>query len=450
METEKSSFKGMRGFTIIWFGQFSSMLGTTMSQFALTIWAWEKTGTATALALAGLAFVLPNILVYPVAGALVDRLNRKLVMMLSDIASGIGTITILLLYTTGILEIWHLYVVFVFMGLFQSFQFPAYSAAVSTMIDKEQYGRASGMLSLAQSASGIFAPIAAGILIGIIGTSGILILDLCTMALAIGALLIVHIPKSKSEGVKAKTSLLQDSLFGFKYILQRRGLLGLQLVFFLINFTGSLCFPLLTPMIMSQTGNNTVILGTVNSAFGAGGVVGGIILSAWGGPKKRVHGVLAGMALSCLLGYTVMGLGGSLYVWAAGAFIMMLFNPVINGSNQAIWQSKVPPEMQGRVFSARAFIALMSQPIAMAITGPIADGFLLPGMMEGGSLASIFGWLVGVGPGKGISLLFLVMGLIGAAVGFGGYLVRDVRNVEEMIPDHDAIDASSAEVAVAG
>ena len=448
METEKNSLSGMRGFTIIWLGQFSSMLGTTMSQFALTIWAWEKTGTATALALAGLAFVLPNILVYPVAGALVDRLNRKLVMMLSDLATGVGTIAILLLYLAGILEIWHLYVVFMFMGLFQSFQFPAYSAAVSTMIDKENYGRASGMLSLAQSASGIFGPIAAGILLGIIGTSGILVLDLCTMVLAVGALIIVHIPKSKSEEVKAKKSLLQDSLFGFKYILARKGLLGLQLVFFLINFTGSLCFPLLTPMILSQTGNNTVILGTVNSAFGAGGVVGGIILSAWGGPKKRVHGVLAGMALSCLLGFTVMGLGSSVYVWVAGAFIMMLFNPIINGSNQAIWQSKVPPEMQGRVFSARAFIAMLSQPIAMAITGPLADDFLLPGMISGGALAPVFGWLVGVGPGKGISLLFLLMGLFGAVMGFGGYLVRDVRNVEEIIPDHDSIDSSSAEIAV--
>ncbi len=449
MKTKKSNLTGMRGFTIIWLGQFSSMLGSTMTQFALTIWAWEVTGTATALALVGLAFVLPNILVYPVAGALVDRWNRKLVMMLSDLAAGIGTIVIFLLYTSDSLQIWHLYIIFAFMGLFQSFQFPAYSAAVSTMLDKEQYGRASGMLSLAQSASGIFAPIGAGILLGIIGTGGILVFDIVSFIVAIGALMIVNIPQPTPAGQREKNTLLQDSLFGFKYILARRGLLGLQLIFFIINFTGSLCFPLLAPMILSQTGNNTVILGTVNSAFGAGGVVGGLILSAWGGPKKRVHGVLAGMALSCLFGYTVLGLAGSVYLWVAGAFIMMLFNPVINGSNQAIWQSKVPPEMQGRVFASRAFIALVSQPIAMAITGPLADGFLLPGMLEGGSLAPVFGWLVGVGPGKGISLLFLVMGIIGASVGFAGYLFRQVRDVESLLPDHDAIGKSD-EVAVAG
>jgi len=444
MEVRGKPLTGMRGFTVIWLGQFTSLLGSAMSNFALTIWAWEKTGAATALALTGLAFVLPNILLSPVAGALVDRWNRKIVMMLSDLAAGIGTITILVLYTTGLLEIWHLYIIFTFMGLFQSFQFPAYSAAVSTMLDKEQYGRASGMLSLAQNASGIFAPVAAGVILSFVGIGGILIFDVVSFLIAIGALLLVHIPQPLfSDGKKWKTSLLEDSLFGFKYILARKGLLGLQLAFFLLNFTGGLVFPLLAPMILSQTDNNTLILGTVNSAFGLGGVVGGLILSAWGGPRKKVNGVLAGMALSSLLGYTVMGLAGTPLFWALGAFIMMSFNPIINGSNQAIWQSKVPPEIQGRVFSARAFIAMISNPIAMVITGPLADGVLLPGMMEGGSLAPIFGWLVGVGPGEGISLLYLFMGMLGAVFGLGAYMFKDVRDVETLLPDHNTVYTSS-------
>jgi predicted MFS family arabinose efflux permease len=447
MKKENSSLSGMRGFTVIWLGQFTSLLGSSMTSFALTIWAWQVTGTATALALVELAFLLPGILVSPLAGALVDRWNRKLMMMLSDLAAGVGTVVIFLLYTSGSLKIWHLYIIFVFVGIFQSFQFPAYSAAVTTMVEKEQYGRTSGMLGLARSASGIFAPIAAGILLGVIGTRGILVFDIVSCLVAVGTLLIVYIPQPIVSAVeKVKSSLLEDSLFGFKYIFARRGLLGLQLVFFLINFTGSLCFPLLTPMVLTQSGNNTVILGTVNSAFGVGGVVGGVLLSAWGGPKKRVHGVLAGMIGSCLLGYTVLGLGNSVYVWVAGAFIMMLFNPFINGSNQAIWQSKVPPEMQGRVFSARAFIALISQPVAMAITGPLADNFLLPGMMDGGALTPVFGWLIGVGPGKGISLLFFVMGLIGATMGALGYLFRDVRDVESTLPDFDAAGVSSEAV----
>ena len=429
----------MKGFTVIWGGQFVSLLGTFMTNFALTIWAWQVTGEATALALTGLAFALPNILLYPVAGALVDRWNRRLVMMLSDIAAGISTLVILLLFSSGNLQIWHLYVTGAFAGLFQSFQFPAYSAAVSTMLDKEEYTRASGMLSLAQSTSGILSPVAAGFLLPLIGLRGVLLFDLFSIAVAISSLLIVNISQPEPKQASERKSLLEDSLFGFKYIRERPGLLGLQLVFFTINFTGSLGFPLLAPMILSRTGDNAVILGTVQSAFGAGGVVGGLLLSAWGGPKKRVHGVLAGMALSCLFGYIAIGLGKDMYTWAIGGFLMMLFNPLVNGSNQAIWQSKVPPEMQGRVFGTRAMIALISQPVAMAITGPLADRFLIPGMMEGGLFAPFFEWLVGVGPGTGISLLWVFLGIIGFVCGMGGYLFREVRDVESILPDHDAL-----------
>lgn len=439
-EQKEPFFSGMRGFTVIWGGQFVSLLGTFMTNFALTIWAWQETGEATALALTGLAFTLPNILLYPVAGALVDRWNRKLVMMLSDIAAGISTLVIFILFSSGNLQIWHLYVTGAFSGIFQSFQFPAYSAAVSTMVDKEEYTRASGMLSLAQNTSGIFSPVAAGVLLPFIGIGGILLFDILSVVVAIAALFIVNIPQPVKKLVAEKRSLLQDSLFGFKYIRERPGLLGLQLVFFTINFIGSLGFPLLAPMILSRTGDNTVILGTVRSAFGAGGVVGGLILSAWGGPKKRVHGVLSGMAFSCLFGYVVLGLAKDVYTWSLGAFLMMMFNPLINGSNQAIWQSKVPPEMQGRVFGTRAMIALISQPVAMAITGPLADKFLIPEMMEGGVLTPIFGWLVGVGPGTGISLLWIFLGMIGFVAGLGGYLFKDVRDVESILPDHDEAD----------
>ena len=437
--TEESTLRpaGMRAFTIVWVGQVVSLLGTQMTQFALTIWTWEKTGAATALALGNLFFMAPQMLMSPLAGALVDRWNRKLVMMISDLAAGLATIVIYLLLRAGALEIWHLYAAFAFTGAFQAFQFPAYSAAVSTMIPKEHYTRASGMLSLAQSASGIFGPVATGILLNMVETGGILVFDIASFVVAIAALLLVHIPQPPAQTSERK-SILEDSLFGFRYILERPSLLGLQLVFFFINFTTVLCFALMAPMILSRTGNDTVVLGSIQSAFGVGGVVGGLALSAWGGFKRRVHGVLGGMILSSVLGTLMMGLGRSAPLWIAAAFFTLAFLPLINGSNQAIWQSKVPPEMQGRVFSARALIAQVSAPVATGIAGPLADGFLLPGMMEGGSLAPLFGWLVGVGPGVGISLLFTTMGLMGVLVGIGGYAFPHIRNVEDIIPDHKA------------
>jgi predicted MFS family arabinose efflux permease len=198
------------------------------------------------------------------------------------------------------------------------------------------------MLSLARSASGIFGPVAAGILLNIVRTRGILLFDIVSFTVAISALLMVHIPKPDTTEI-AKRSILEDSVFGFKYILERPSLLGLQLVFFSINFTAVLCFSLMAPMILSRTGNDTLILGSVQSAFGVGGVVGGLLLSAWGGPKRRVNGVLGGMILSSILGVTLMGLGRSAPIWITAAFFNMIFMPLINGSNQAIWQSKVQP-----------------------------------------------------------------------------------------------------------
>jgi DHA3 family macrolide efflux protein-like MFS transporter len=430
--------RGMTGFTIIWVGQFVSLLGTSMTNFALTIWAWEQTGQATALALMQLFFFAPQVLMSPLAGALVDRWSRKRVMILSDIGAGLGTVAIFFLMSTDRLQLPYLYAIAAFMGAFQSFQFPAYSAAVTTMLEKKQYARASGMLALAQNASGIFGPAAAGALIGVIGKTGIIAFDILSILVAISALLVVPIPQPVITVVAAKKpSLLQDSLFGFRYISARPSLLGLQLIFFMINFTGSLCFPLLAPMVLSRTGNDTVALGAVQSAFGVGGVVGGLFLSAWGGPKRKVDGVLMGMFGSYILGFTLIGVGQSAVHWAAAAFIMMFFNPLINGSNQAIWQSKVPPDVQGRVFAARALIAQISAPIAMLITGPLTDGVLTPAMMPGGSLVPVFGWLVDAGPGAGPALLFLLMGVLGSILSLIGYVFPHIRNVEEIIPDHD-------------
>ena len=381
----------------------------------------------------------PSVLASPVAGALVDRWNRKLVMMLSDLAAGVSTLTILLLFVSGRLEIWHLYVTTAFAGFFHAFQFPAYSAAISTMVSKEHYARASGMLSLAQSASGIFAPVAAGILLNYMSFSGIFLLDLTSLALALGALMLVRIPQPQTvTGDVKRNSLLKDSIYGFKYIFKRPGLLGLQLILFNINFTFALCFPLLAPMILGLTGNDMLVLGAVQSAFGVGGVVGGLLLSVWGGPRRRVNGVFIGLTLSSVLGLILLGAGKDVVFWMAGAFVIMFFMPLINGSNQAIWQSKVSPEVQGRVFSARALIAQISAPIAMAVTGPLADNLLIPDMMAGGRLTPAFGWLVGTGQGAGISLLYVFVGFISLFIGLAGYLFRQVRDVEKILPDHDA------------
>jgi MFS family permease len=232
--------------------------------------------------------------------------------------------------------------------------------------------------------------------------------------------------------------MLSDTFYGFRFIAEKRGLLGLQLNFSATNLLLGVGFTLLTPMLMLRTGNDTVITGTVQSAFGIGGVVGGIALSAWGGPKRKVDGVFLGMAASALLGMTMMGVAQTPLLLMVGAFLTMLFIPTSNGSNQAIWQAKVPPEVQGRVFATRALIATMSTPIGMAVAGPLADKVMTPAMEPGGALSGVFGWLVGTGPGAGIGLLYVLLGLLGAAITLSGYAFKSVRDVEKDIPDHDA------------
>ena len=437
---------GMRAFWIIWAGQVVSLLGTAMTNFGLTIWAYEETGQATALALIGFFFITPMVILSPTAGAIVDRSNRKKMMMLSDLAAGVTTIVQLALLVTGNLEIWHLYITAAVAGTFQTFQWPAFSAAITLMVPKEQYGRANGLLQLANAASGIFAPLLAAALLGFIGLTGIMAIDVVSFAFAIGALIFVFIPQpERSEaGREAKASLWQESLYGFRHILRRPSLLGLQLVFMMGNLFAGLGFTLMAPLILARTGNNELILGSVNTAGAVGGVVGGLAMSAWGGPKRRVLGVLGGWLLFGLLGGTLFGLGQALPIWLIASFAAAFFGPIIDASNQAIWQAKVEPDVQGRVFGTRRMIAWAISPLAHLIAGPLADWVFEPAMQPGGGLAGTFGWLVGTGDGTGMSLILALCGIGIALVAIVGYMTRVVRNAEDILPDFDAIPREAA------
>jgi DHA3 family macrolide efflux protein-like MFS transporter len=441
MQIARKRPAGMPAFTIVWFGQMVSFLGTGMTRFALTIWAWQITGSATALALVAFFAYGPTVVMSPIAGALVDRWNRKFVMMLSDLAAGVSTVAILLLYTTGHLQMWHLYVAGAAAGAFEAFQWPAYSAAITTMLPKERYGRANGMWSLLESVSGIGAPILAGILIGLIGIGGVMTIDVLTFVFAIGTLLSVNVPQpvESAAGHEARGSLWKESAYGFRYVLQRPGLLGLQLIFLNVNLLGPFVFTLINPMILARTGDNAEVLATVLSITGVGGVLGGLVMSAWGGPRRRIHAILGGIALESLLGAALMGLGRTLAMWATAGFFSGFLIPIINGSSQAIWQSKVVPDVQGRVFAVRRLIAQIAGPLGILIAGPLADKLFEPAMQPGGALAGTFGGLVGTGPGAGMALLMVLAGVMSATVSLSGYLIPIIRDVETILPDHDEV-----------
>jgi MFS transporter, DHA3 family, macrolide efflux protein len=440
---------GMTGFTIVWVGQLASLLGTSMTNFALTIWAFQQTGRATDLALIGFFFLVPLLIVSPMAGAIVDRNDRKFMMMVSDLASGIVTIIVLILYATGLLEVWHLYITAAVSGTFQTFQWPAYSAAISTMLPKAQYARANGMISLAETGSGIFAPVLAGALLSFFGLNVIFAIDIISFLVAIGTLLIVNIPTPKrtEAGAESKGSIWKESAYGFRYILARPSLLGLQMLFFGTNFMSALGFTVFAAMILARTGNNELIFGSVQSVAAMGGVAGGLLMSAWGGPKRLVYGVVFGWIITGLA-QSVFGAGQIVPVWMVAGFIMSLMGPIINGSNQAIWQAKVAPDVQGRVFAIRRLIAWVSTPIAQLAAGPLADYIMEPAMQEGGALAGTFGWLVGTGSGAGMGLMMVFAGLLTSLVALGAFFVPVVRHAEDLLPDHEQMAPAEAEPAV--
>ncbi len=440
-ETSTKRPTGMFGFTIVWLGQIISVLASAMSQFGLTIFMFKETGSATALGLMQVFFITPFLIISPIAGVMVDRHNRKMMMMVSDLGAGLATIMILILQSLGILEFWHLYFTSIVYGLGMAFQWPAYSAAITTLVPKEQYGRANGMMSLIDAGPGVIAPLLAGALLPIIGLTGILFFDVATFILAIGALMIVHIPQPPRtvEGEQGKGSIWKEAAYGFKYIFARPSLLGLQLTFFFGNLFAGIAMTLLAPMILSRTANDSLMLGSVQTAGAVGGLVGGIAMSAWGGFKRRVHGVLIGWIISGI-GMSIVGLKGGLPIWIIGSILTSIVISLVNGSNQAIWQSKVAPDVQGRVFSARRLIAWLTNPISPIIAGTLADFVLEPQMrVSTSALSQTFSWLVGTGPGAGMGLIIFFCGLSGPLIGIAGYLSTYIRDAETLLPDHDEI-----------
>lgn len=451
--------KRFRTFLIIWLGQLVSRLGTAVTRFALLIWAYQQTDSATAVALLGFCAFVPLIVVSPFAGVWVDRLDRRKIMLLADAGAGMATLLLLILLVSGQLQLWHLYLLEAFSGLFESFQGPAYTALTSQLLPKEQYTRASGLRSIADDGGHLIAPFLAGFLMVQTGISSVLIIDLLTLAIAVVSLLLIknHLPsmpqttrkKSGHSGTlpALKTTFrqfTQEMKDGFQYIRQQPGLFGLLLIYSGLNFVDSLSWLSLLPvMILARSGGDEMALAQVQGTFGAAGIAGGILMTVWGGPRRKIHGALLAPALSFIFGGVIIAVGRSTAVWMLGAALAMIFVPILVGSKQAIWQSKVTPGIQGRVFALQNTLAQVMIPLGMVLGGLLADSWFEPAMMPGGPLVPLFAPIVGSGPGAGMAVLFLITAFIGCAVSLSGYLFPAIRHVEDDLADQDQVVAGS-------
>lgn len=435
MDTTYKPPRGMRTFMIIWLGQLISILGSGLTSFALGVWIYQETGQATPFAVTVLFGNLPRILLSPVAGSLADRWNRRLVMIFADSGDALVTLSAVFLLSTGGLQVWHIYLIALFSSSFAAFQEPAYTASITMLVPKKDFVRASGLVQMAQSIEMLIAPVLAGLLFGVIGLQGVILIDFVTYFFAIGALLMVHIPQPEAErdDEKPDQNLWKDAIFGWRYLRQRSGLFGLLLYFAMINFLLNFAVVLLGPLVLSNHPANT--FGFIQMASGVGMLAGSILISTWGGPQKRILAVIGFITLASG-GLFIAGIHPGAITIGLGLFILMFFIPMASGPSQAIFQSKVAPAIQGRVFAIRSMISRSMMPLAFLIAGPLADYVFEPLFRTGGSFHDTFlGNLLGTGPGRGIGLMFIISGLTGILASILAYMNPGIRNVEIDLPD---------------
>ena len=432
---------GMKSFLIIWLGELVSILGSGLTSFGLGVTIYQKTGQATPFALTVLFSSLPSILLLPVAGSLADRWNRRRIMILADAGAALVTGCAALLLFFGDLQIGHIYLIALGSSIFGAFQEPAYTASITMLVPKQELARASGMVQMGQAIQNIITPLLGGLLFVAIKMQGIILIDFITFFFAIAALLIVAIPqpeKSTEAGAtpsRTQNQVWNDAAFGWNYIRARSGLFGLLLYFAMVNFLLNFSMVLSSPLVLSR--HSPSILGIVQTVAGVGMLAGGIALSAWGGPKtgRRIPLVIV-MIGAAMLGIILAGIRPQAFFVCAGMFILLFVVPIASGLSQAVWQTKVAPDVQGRVFSIRAMISRSMMPLAFLLAGPMADRIFEPWMQTGAALASTFlGALLQTGAGRGIGLIFVLSGLVGVLVTFLVFANPHIRLLEDELPD---------------
>ena len=432
--TQHTTTIGMRLFTFIWFGQMISLIGSGLTSFALGIWVYQRTGSITDLALIEVFATIPQIAISPLAGALVDRWNRRFCMIVSNFGAAVSIVAIALLLGIHRLEIWHLYLLTAISYTFYALHMPAYTAATTQLVSSQHLDRASGMIQLGQSIAQLLSPVLGGLLIVTIQLQGVILLDVASFLCAILTLLFVRFPKIKTTEAKkfGKGSLLSETAHGFSYITKRPGLLGLLLFLATNNFLVGAFVVLTTPLVLSFT--EPTVLGIILSIGGIGMVVGSLLMSNWKGRQQHIN-IVFGFMLLCGLSILVAGLRPGVPLFTTASFLFFLGLPLIKGSALVIFQKKVPLAIQGRVFALNTALVGASLPLGYAVAGPLADRIFEPLMASNSPLAKSIGLFIGVGPGRGIGLLFIILGVLTMLTTVVAYQYPRLRRVENELPD---------------
>jgi DHA3 family macrolide efflux protein-like MFS transporter len=411
-QTKQHTSSWAMSFFTIWVGQALSLIGSGLGGFALVWWLTDTTRSATVLATASLVQVLPGVILGPFVGALVDRWNRRTVMILADTAIALFSAWLAFLFWTEALQIWHVYVIMFVRAVGGTFHWPAMQASTSLMVPKEQLSRVAGMNQTLQGILNIVSPPLGAFLMTLLPLHGIMAIDVATAAFAIAPLFVVYIPQPERREVangaqEAKPSIWQDVKEGFLYIWRWQGLFIVLLIATLLNLLINPGFSLVPILVTEHFGGRAAQLAWMNSAWGLGAVAGGLTLSVWGGFRRRIHTSLLGM-LGMSLGVLIVGFVPSSAFWLGlfGMFLAGFMNPITNGPFFAILQDVVAPDMQGRVFTVIMSISAGASPLGMAVAGPVAD------------------WL-------GVQIWFVVGGIVGLLIGVCVASIPAIMHLED-------------------
>ncbi len=426
----------MRAFFTIWVGQLISLIGSQLTGFALGVWVYDQTHSVLLLALTQIAQQAPFVILSPLAGVLADRWNRRTAMIVSDFGAGFAVLSVAVLYLSHSLLPWMVIPINFCMASFNALMWPAYTASVTLLVPKQQYGRANGLVQLGEALPQLLGPALAGALYVAIRLGNMALIDCATYLFsAVLMLLFVRIPKpaQTADGRQGKGSIWKEMRFGWDYVVARKGLLSLLFFFMTLNFLSGVMQPLFMPLILDNW--DAGVLGYLSTIMGVGMLAGTLVMSAWGGGKRKVY-TLLGAGAFCSAFLAAVGLRASIPLIAVCGFGFMFCLPILNASSQAIWQTKVAPDVQGRVFAVRRAISWSSQIVAPLLAAPLADYVFKPAMSAGGWLAPVLGPVFGVGANRGVGLLISLLGLLSVAAAVVAFFFRPIRRVELEIPDH--------------
>lgn len=429
--------QGLSRFVLLWLAQTLSTIGTQLTGFGLGVWVYQHTQSTLLYSLTALANFAPRVLVTPLLGGMVDRHDLRYVLLLGHGGAGVCSLLIALLFATDRPHLGLIIGLVVVGASFNSVHLPAFPKAMTLLVEKRHLPRANGLLQLGMALGFIVAPLLASMLMPAIGLVGILAID---FSMGLFGLTIVATmrgglrapPATPAPGALGERSAWRDALFGWRYITQHPGLLGLQLIITAMSFNLGILQVLITPLMLSFA--DVQVLGIVMFTGGMGMLAGSVAMMTWGGPQRRVVGILVFLLLQGAFMLTG-SLRASAVLVGVGAFGVLFTIPIITACNQTLWQRKIPVELQGRIFGVHHAISGASVPLAYLLAGPLTDLLLEPLMASTGPLAGSVGLLLGTGRGRGIAFLFALLGVASFLLALVSALSPSVRHVEEPVEE---------------